>query len=153
MIKNRAIKTLPSGMLDEHVRYALTLSPSMQYDDPQYSKVRAHKETYYAITHFVHLLRDTCSILLVPEISKAGRWHYHGLLNIKNTYSFHAEVLPRLRGICKYEIDVINDPDIWKEYMYKDRKYMEPALTSQGVPYELTSDTPQLPRMKHKLGP
>lgn len=90
---------------------------------------------------FKRKLEPFCTYKLYPEISKKGRWHYHGYLKIHDVFGFHAVSLPILDDNSKYEIDVINDESIWAIYTQKDDKVMKPAMQSRGLPYPLCHDS------------
>lgn len=131
-------------MYEKDYRYALTINCKTQHDTLKYKNSRAYEEIKYCINRIVKRMKDTANIMLIPEISRGGRWHWHGILIIKEVYKFHAMVLPFLPTVCQYEIDTIDDPDVWRDYIYKDEDIMRPAIELQGLTYEITNETPSL---------
>lgn len=130
-------------MYPANVQLSITIAPEYQHcikvsDIPN----RPRLETVYCIRHFIRWVRPYAHIMLIPEIGKrTGRWHYHGVINIHDSFGFHCFALPRITKCSFLKIDVINDQDKWTDYLFKCQPVMQPALEKLGLPYILEGDT------------
>lgn len=130
-------------MYPMNIQLSITIAPEYQHfvklgDLPD----RPRLETVYCIRHYIRRIRPYAHIMLVPEIGKkSGRWHYHGVLNIHDSFGFHCFALPRITKNAFVKIDVINDQDKWSDYIFKSQDVMRPALEKLDIPYILEDDT------------
>lgn len=128
-------------MYEEGVVYAFTVNPAMQYD---LFKDRASRPEL-EVAHFKNCIgrhiKHACTYKLVPEISNYGRWHWHGVIKIKDAFEFYSSCLPLLRNKSSFTICPIQDKDGWTSYMYKNQEIMEAGCLYNDVPYEITSET------------
>jgi len=76
-----------------------------------------------------------CEVDIVLEISKNGRFHFHGYINIKDIARFYASDIRRLQVKGSYEIDIINDPEKWREYVSKQFKVMFGFCEQENIEY------------------
>lgn len=79
---------------------------------------------------------ENCNITAVPELSSKGRLHYHGIIKIKCKYKFFLVDLQDLMYKGTLEIDHMNDPTVWRTYMYKGHNYMRELMNSLTIPYD-----------------
>lgn len=106
-------------------KYAITLTlhPKVRkYDaETQYS-MYAHEVVLYSLRK----LFPQCKLLLVAELTKSFDLHFHGIFQFANP-SRNANLMRRFRdalrnhpiiGFCC--IKVIENDDVWQEYVYKD---------------------------------
>ncbi len=85
-------------------------------------------------THYKEILSnisDYCEFNLTPEMSKVGRWHYHGTIRWTDEYLLFMWLLVgvnKLTNTSVFEIDTINNMDHWNKYCSKDKAIMSPQL-------------------------
>ena len=115
--------------------YAITLSPSEegQFFD---NKPKVRYVTWRnKLVKDLMILREYAEYELYPEIGKNNYFlHVHGIIRFKDSVGAMLYALPKLknynfkkkRGSCQIDIDVINDPKIWKKYIHKDKEVMLP---------------------------
>lgn len=73
----------------------------------------------------------------VPEISKAGRLHLHGVIKFYTNVSI-AEFYMLLLGYpYAVEIDSIEDSELWETYRYKSQHIMKPLCQKYNKQYEI----------------
>lgn len=80
-----------------------------------------------------------CKIKLYHEISCSGKWHLHGYIQIDNKMKFVLFDYKILQENGVFEIDYINDSQIWKEYVYKQKELMLELLKDYKIPYALNT--------------
>lgn len=76
-------------------------------------------------------------ITCVPEISKAGRLHVHGVIKFNTNVSIAEFYLQLLGYPYAIEIDSIEDIDIWYTYAYKSSHIIKPLCQKYNKPYEI----------------
>lgn len=76
---------------------------------------------------------------IVTEISSKGRLHYHGYIYILDPVNFIFYDLRKLKHYGTYEIDHINNEDVWRTYVYKQQEYMEKWCKLNDMSYRLKS--------------
>lgn len=101
-------------------QYTFNLNPELQPDWNQdicehYVPIKAW---YRKIIGSVQLMKY-CNIIMYLEISPTGRYHFHGIIKIKNVLNFFVHDLYRLKQIGTYEIDTIKDLEVWTKYCSK----------------------------------
>lgn len=64
---------------------------------------------------------------LFPELSKTGRLHAHGTIKFNDYVGIALlyNTLYNVRDIVTYELDTINDPALWSEYIIKNKSNMK----------------------------
>lgn len=146
---NSPAKSLPKGLLEENVPYAFTINLEKQYfkraDDlrPQLCTLAAHK----LLSQYSRYIKYE----LYPEISKFGsRWHYHGVLIIRDNQSVEFALrIHNLTAEASLKIDIINNIDEWAVYCAKDEHSMRPFCEKRNLPYPLFHNTLYPPLNKH----
>jgi len=125
-------------MLCEGETYAFSLNP--EYQAEKFATVTRDRMIVNHVKNQLHKLHG-CTYAMYPEFAPlTGRLHYHGYLKITKVYDFYL-TLPKVRKLCQIEIDIINDKQIWEEYIFKDRKKMELPMKNKQIPYQLTDKT------------
>lgn len=70
------------------------------------------------------IINDTACLVLYPELSQAGRYHYHGTIEFKsydNIIKFMLHVIHKLLDVAHVEIDTISDETKWDTYIKKQQ--------------------------------
>lgn len=132
--------TLPKAMYEKNITYSLTINPEKQFFNLNVRE-RTIKEVTYFINKIRPLIEPHANFTLYPEISKKGRFHYHGTITIHSVYGFHAYTLPRINNICMFEIDVINDDEAWTTYCTKDTPIIKKYFNRLRLPYPINHNT------------
>lgn len=96
---------------------------------------------YDWIEHISKLITglNNCDIQMVPELSRRGRFHYHGFIIIHNPLKFFIYDVPKLLSDGVGEIDTIGDLCEWSQYVYKQHNLMVQLTREHGLPYQLDS--------------
>lgn len=136
-----------SSLFCEDMWYSFTLCPKDDYQ--KWSSVARYKTAIKAITSKLELLCH-CTYELNPEISNKGRIHFHGKLKIDCIVRFLLYDIKKIEKIGIYEIDEINDHDIWYKYCNKDKKVMLRYCKSIKTKYIITN-IPKPPPPKQDL--
>lgn len=82
--------------------------------------------------------------LLHPEFSKMARYHFHGIVRIKDITMFYLLDLPKLIPFGTIEMDHVKDPDVWLMYCTKNQDLMERIVrcTDINLPYRIDTRIP-----------
>lgn len=133
-------------ILATKVKYALSLNPAAQPFEllTQNESFKGDLKVYTNEILRVIKLYKYSNIRMYPEISSAGRWHYHGWIEFKDIAKFMLFELPILKQYFSFEIDTIADDETWNTYVMKCSHFMEEYTKSEGIPYEITQDTKPL---------
>lgn len=132
-------------------RYTFTLNPSDSFQ--YFGKVARYAKAIRAIQASLESL-TYCEYELYPEVSKKGRIHFHGYIDIIEPARFQLYDVHILTKISIYEIDVLTDPDVWKAYIEKDKKEMLRFAKSIKQPYKISNKIiPQTPDILLALNP
>lgn len=75
-----------------------------------------------------------CDIVLYPEISSLGRWHFHGTISIRDTIPFYHDTVPRMAFNASIEMDTIQDESIWDVYYSKQWQITMPFIFRELEP-------------------
>jgi len=112
--------TIAPELIDPNLIYSLTINPSCQLDNTSHSSYlqRAEHICCQWAKHLDNIKPESFRYLIYPE-TKNGRIHFHGVIQIRQPLVFDVFVLPFWKNICTYEIDTIEDVDIWLSYMSK----------------------------------
>lgn len=110
--------------------YSITINPRYQ---PDSSDLKHLLKWYREATDFFNKYHKLVDLVLYPEASPTGRWHFHGTIVIYDMFAylnlleaFQKEYSQRGFDIenyfpCSFEIDTINDLGIWLEYCKKQK--------------------------------
>lgn len=124
---------IPMERMNVHSHYAFTFNPSIQPD------AFPHLSVYVDNIKKMLLELQYCNVILFPEMSHKGRWHYHGYIQIISVPSFFMEDIPLLQKISQYEIDSIGDYN-WALYVMKCQHYMTKYCEDKCTPYLIQID-------------
>lgn len=90
---------------------------------------------------FKTLLAPWCTYTMRPELSGSSRWHYHGVITVKDSFKYHCHYAHRLKKLSHFDVDTIDDPEIWLAYCTKDYEVMYPQLKHMKLPYVLDNES------------
>lgn len=129
--------------------YALSINPEKQ---PNKNTIVDISIWYREIYDILLTFKDGLNITLYLEASPIGRYHFHGIIIIKDILTY-LSFLNTTKKLWTYEIDTINDPIIFKTYMTKQKKIFENLLLNNiiGYPMQINSSKTfiQLNTKKH----
>lgn len=98
--------------------YCITLNPE---DDGQcfgnIQRINDFMEKHKKALNVI--IKDTCHLELMLEISPSGRLHFHGYITLFDKISFYSDIIHNLMKKYMIEIDIINDPCVWNNYIVK----------------------------------
>lgn len=146
----------PEVIKIDGVPYAFSLNPdvSREVKVPDRAKMELMDGEAYAkkVTAKVMVLLkklNYCKVDLRPELSRNGRWHYHGLIYITNIVQFLLEDIPLIEQCGSSEMDTIKDSDVWNHYVFKSHDFMQPWCKSRNIAYVLNNFDPQNKWLKY----
>lgn len=110
------IDVLDMEKIELNTFYTLTLNkavlrPTIMENIRDYQKIIARYIQNYA------------SFILLPELSKVGKLHYHGMISFESYENIFFFYQNSLNMGCAIEIDTIKDMDIWYTYITKQKKF------------------------------
>lgn len=132
---NRPVKLPSPEDIDINTVMSFTYNPNFT----PYDNTVIDMKTYNNDLVEVFTLLKHCKIRLVHEISSMGKFHLHGYILILHKIKFYTMDLQILKQHGVFEIDFINDADIWKKYVYKLQDDMKQHCKEYGCPYELNT--------------
>lgn len=108
------------------VQYTLNLNPcdARQSWDKLYS-VRFDECLRY-ISMILHDVKMYARARGYMEISKGGRFHFHGRIefkDVKSIFMFFCEIPNKWQRVCTYEMDKIEDDAKWEKYITKQDRF------------------------------
>jgi len=108
---------------DTQTIYTITLNPKDAY---QYLlKPDRVKSFNKSIQELIQTIRFTCSIEANLEISRGGRLHIHGNIQIHEPMNFFINSVPQLLDYGHLTIGHMPHPDVWDKYSTKQQTCME----------------------------
>lgn len=140
---NRKYKNPSPEEFKVDTEYTFTYNPQKQPLTPNY---KLNLITWHNGMDNIFRSCKNCQIELRPELSQGSRWHYHGLITIKDIMKFFIYDLPVLRENGSYEIDEIKDKNVWLTYITKQKELMEPVCKEHKIPYNY--DNTQIMKVK-----
>lgn len=123
---------IPVENLRKDHRYSFTFNPAKQPCDYKHDHIKSFRKY---LNHNLDLL-DYCTIDVYCEMSKTGRFHYHGYITIHHIVSFILHDLPLLDKWCVYSIDTFYDW-VWIAYCYKQKHLMKYYCDRSDIPYNI----------------
>lgn len=128
--------TLPSM---EHaqlnIKYAFSYNPESQ--PCSYASDRIQKWWVEQVKLFGSLKGS--SIELSVEVSKFGRLHFHGTIQLTTLWKFYYYDVPKLMKDGAFEIDTISKHDEWMAYVDKNKDEMSEMMKAFGLPRTLAT--------------
>lgn len=130
---HRTVK--PENMI-LNTNYAFSLNPQQQPEIVNFYKVKlnTYKDWSNQIYDKFRTMRY-CKISTYLEISKLGRFHFHGTIKIHDKIKFVLYDLKRLMDIGTLEIDTIEDEMKWHLYCTKLKYEMEQFCCENDMDY------------------
>ena len=104
--------------VSSNTKYTFTINPAAQYEDQKNrlrTAVNAHMQTFKSLGD-----DKVCTWELYPELSRGGRIHYHGWIQIHNRLKFYLNLM-RFLNKNQVEIDTIEDMNVWETYCTKQK--------------------------------
>lgn len=125
---NAPYKCVAPELVDTNIHYTLSISPCDEWQ--YYNAVNAEQRYANFFKHASHFILNVmlpvCDVEVFIETSEAGRLHMHGIIKIKDIFTFFLMVIPKLRSYGTYEIDTIKDSSQWDIYKHKCKHVIEP---------------------------
>lgn len=142
---NRRHKNPPPEEMKVNLGYAFTYNPEVQPLSPKFTLdlITWHNGMDNIFKDLKH-----CTVKLILEISSGTRWHYHGWITIKDIMKFFIYDLPVLRENGSYEIDHLNDTEVWRKYCLKQEDLMKDICIEYGIPYTYENTKPMKVKVK-----
>lgn len=141
--QNKAPHVLPSPEdVQEGRPLSFNYNPQMQ---PH------HNLGAYALTEIKDFIEDcykvfkscgNCDIKVVPELSRLGRWHFHGWIVINNVMDFYLSDIHKIINKGTVYVNHLADADGWKDYVYKQHNLMIKISRREDFEYELDTTKP-----------
>lgn len=134
---NQKFQTVKPEDVNATTVYAFTLSPVDQPLQTNLGKIQLAAVRQWSEKLFTNIRRlSNCTINANLEISGGGRLHIHGLIRIDNIACFYFHDIPLLKSYGTYEIDTIKDPEVWQQYMIKQKSFMAPWCAKEDISYD-----------------
>lgn len=136
---SRRWKMIKPEDIDKGYTYAFTFNPEIQ---PEHNGYKEKLDNFVKFDKSMTTLLGTmrhADVKVYMEISQAGRLHYHGYIMINDIVDFCFYDLDNLKKNGSYEIDFINDKEIWEEYVTKQRDIMEKWCVKKGLTYMINT--------------
>lgn len=120
--------------------YSFTVNP----DDTKQYEGRSDRLLKFAISMIERLyrVREYANFEAYIEVSKGGRLHIHGTFyDVSDLLEFFMRVPFILGEHASYELDKVNDPDVWEGYITKDQQDLNiREHLPEAIPYPLLRD-------------
>lgn len=141
---NRPIKLPSPEDISLNTLMAFTYNPNFT----PYDETVIDMKTYNNDLVDVFSQLKYCKIKLVHEISCMGKFHLHGYIMITHKIKFYTTDIQILKLHGVFEIDFINDEEIWETYVYKLKDDMKEHCKEYGCPYKLDTIEDKLYKCK-----
>lgn len=133
-------------LVDIRKIYTFSLNPGTQ---PTGKQLKQLQQDQWHNGYFRQLQSLKASkVQVVWELSRLGRWHLHGLIQITDRAKFFVWDIRTLMSMGTFEIDEIDNEDAWTSYVYKQEEFIKPYLEKENIPYTLNNMTEDMDQMK-----
>lgn len=105
--------------------YAFSFNPLLQ---PNFARALGVKDWFDQMNNLFSHICSNSKFRMYVEISSTGRWHLHGIIVISDQYGFYTKDVKSLIDQGSSCMKVIEDINIWEEYMLKQQIFMQKAL-------------------------
>jgi len=140
--------TLPSmEHAKTNIKYAFSFNPESQ--PCSYASDRIQKWWVEQVKLFGSLKGS--SIELSVEISKTGRLHFHGVIQLTTLWKFYYYDVPKLMKDGAFEIDTISKHDEWMAYVDKNKDEMSEMMKAFGLPRTLATKMTKIVNTEKEL--
>lgn len=130
-----------------NIKYAFSYNPESQ--PCSYASDRIQKWYTEMIKLFGSLKGSF--IDLSVEISKLGRLHFHGTIEVSTLWKFYYYDVPKLMKDGSFEIDTISKYDEWIAYVDKNKDEMSEMMKAFGLPRTLATKKTKIVRMEKEV--
>jgi len=136
---------LPPEKMEVGVQYAFSWNLVEQPVEIKNGKSTLYlKEYYNMVIRRLNLFRY-CEIIMYPEVSEHGRYHFHGVITLSDVILFFLLDMPLLKHNSSYKISTISDMEgVWRPYMYKGEFLMKPLCKKFELPYSWKTKAKQV---------
>lgn len=139
--KNQNFKDeiIPMEKLEHGEKYAFTITIEKQCREslPQKRIMVVTRRTKDLLQRYNYIKFE-----IYPEISTYNcNIHFHGYIIIKDFFLFYMEFIPFMVHNASMTIKPINDEDKWREYVFKNKRYMERLYNHMDIHYKITHRT------------
>lgn len=117
--------------------YAFSFNPESQ--PCSWASDKVNKWFTEMIKVFGHLKASTVEMSV--ELSKLGRLHFHGTIQITSLWKFYYYDVPFLCKEGSFEIDTIKSLDEWQTYVDKNKDEMSKMMKEHSLPRTLATKT------------
>lgn len=132
---------IPLETVELNTPYTLTLNPGECIRD---KKTDTDLSQHNVLLKYVRMIAEVKNVTFkfVPEYSAvSSRMHLHGVVHFKTHLAAAQFWGVKANFRFNYELDKLNDENWVQNYMYKQRQFMEPLMTSLMRDYVLSNKT------------
>lgn len=124
----------------EDVLYSFSYNPEEQPLFEKFYKMKLNNLSDWS-NHMKDILTTLhfCNISVFQELSRKGRFHFHGYIKINKILEFYIHDLAKLRHYGTYEIDKINNEDVWETYIHKQERIMKKYCQTHDMFYNISN--------------
>lgn len=124
--------------------YAFSFNPVEQPSFQRFYNMKLNNMRDWSERMKENLQLKYAEVDVVLEISSKSRLHYHGYILVKDIVKFIIHDLSKLREYGTYSIKQIEDDEIWKEYVYKQLRFMKEYAEQNDMTYNIKTEPKQL---------
>lgn len=128
-------RSIKMELLEVDKWYAFTMN--LPVDEKKTVKLCARKYEDVLSEYFI-LIRGL-EFKFYPELSQLGRLHYHGKVLFRKYHTIINFTFMLRELSFNFKFDTIESEQKWDEYIFKQRKYMQPYMETFNYPYELNN--------------
>lgn len=126
--------------------YSFSINPIDEYQYWRSLAVDRREEMFrnYWKNFFLHQ-NNSYHTRLFPELSPLGRLHFHGLISFEtkeHIKRFYMNDIYTLKLKCTFEIDEIEDLEIWMQYITKQQDHFDWAVDNNTAKSKLEKNVP-----------
>lgn len=133
-------------MLRNDIVYSFTVTPNDKHQHFEEGINRMHK-IHQSYKKIFQILDHSADYLLQPEFSTPDpykcighpntgpRFHFHGLIRFRNVGQYYVNGFHDLLKYTTWEIDTIDNKELWTDYIRKDCEVMKPLIKQYGYKY------------------
>lgn len=130
-------KKITPSMFRPNTPYTITINPQEQYEkyNDRIDRVIKLVKRKLDIITFQYVLFVECSSPLSATKCRFPRIHFHGVIHFENVNQikrWYNEDYFKLDDLGYFEIDTLQDPEIWYKYITKEQDIMK-AIAKKSV--------------------
>lgn len=140
MFRKAAYVVPPPEDIDTSIVYAFSYNPQDQptFDKFYNLKLNTLKDWSEQQEKTFKSLKYS-DVNVITEISKQGRFHYHGYIMIHSIVKFYVSELKKLALHGTYCIKEITDKGEWEKYLIKQEKFMKRYCEEHQMKYNINT--------------